>query len=276
MIGTVLGILAALAFGVADFVAGIASRKIHFLLVTLAIQVIGVIVAWGTLTLTSPGPPEAGSLIWGAVSGIGSATGTLALYRGLSRGQMSVAAPLSAVGSAAIPVIVGFLLGDRLTLIAIAGVIVAFPGIWFVAKPSGKTTRAGTGDGLIAGVGFALLFVALHQADNTLWPVAAGQATALLIVVVATVTYRPAKPTRLGTTRSGWWVLAAGLLSIAATITYFYATHAGLLTIAAVLTSVYPGFTIVLAALFLHEHPNRTQVAGLIACGIAITAITVG
>lgn len=276
MIGTGLGILAALAFGVADFVAGMAARKIHFLLVTLAIQIIGVIVAWGTLALTSPGPPQAGSLAWGAISGIGSATGTLALYRGLSRGQMSVAAPLSAVGSAAIPVIVGFLLGDRLTPIAIAGVIVAFPGIWFVAKPSGKTIRTGTSDGLIAGVGFALLFVALHQAGNTLWPVAAGQTTALVIVIVAMVMYRPAKPTRLDRSRSGWWVLAAGVLSIAATITYFYATHAGLLTIAAVLTSVYPGFTIVLAALFLHERPNRAQLAGLIGCGLAITAITIG
>lgn len=275
MTGTVLAILAALAFGVGDFAAGIASRRIHFLFVTLVIEAIGVILVGAALLLTGPPPPEFSSLAWGAVSGIGSAIGTLALYRGLSRGQMSVAAPLSAVGAAAIPVVVGFLLGDRLSAVAIAGVILAFPGIWLVAKSSAKTTRTGTADGLVAGVGFALLFVALHQAGDTLWPVAVGQLTALVTVAIATALYRPPRPGRRDAIRDRWWILAAGVLSISATIAYFYASHVGLLTIAAVLASIYPAFTIVLAVLILHERPTRAQLAGLIACGVAVTAITV-
>ncbi|MGO4301611.1 EamA family transporter [Leifsonia sp. RAF41] len=275
MTGTVLAILAALAFGVGDFAAGVASRRIHFLFVTLVIEALGVLLVCAALLLTGPPPPAISSLAWGAASGIGSAIGTLALYRGLSRGQMSVAAPLSAVGAAAIPVVVGFLLGDRLSAVAIAGVILAFPGIWLVAKPTAKTTREGTTDGLVAGMGFAVLFVALHQAGDTLWPVAAGQITAVAIVAIATALYRPPLPARLDLLHNRGWVLAAAVLSIGATIAYFYASHLGLLTIAAVLASIYPAFTIVLAVMLLHERPSRAQLAGLIACGVAVTAITV-
>ena len=56
--------------------------------------------------------------------------------------------------------------------------------------------------------------------------------------------------------------LLAGLLGAAATGLFLLATHHGLLTVAAVLTSLYPAFTVLLAALVLREHVHRAQASG--------------
>ena len=50
----------------------------------------------------------------GSASGVGSAIGNQALYRGLASGAMNVVAPLSAVLTAVLPAIVGLAGGDRL------------------------------------------------------------------------------------------------------------------------------------------------------------------
>ena len=53
------------------------------------------------------GDPTDADLLWGAASGLGSGVGTVFLYRGLASGRMAVVAPVSAVGAAVVPVVVG-------------------------------------------------------------------------------------------------------------------------------------------------------------------------
>ena len=48
-----------------------------------------------------------------------------------------------------------------------------------------------------------------------------------------------------------------------------------LLTVAAVLTSLYPGVTVALGAVLLHERPDAGQKAGLLLGAVAVTAIVV-
>lgn len=276
MISIALALGAALAFGISDFTVGLASRRAHFLWVTLASIVISLGLVAVTLPWTSPLPPAVGPIAWGGLSGVGTAVGSLALYRGFGRGEMSVAGPLSAVGAAALPALVGVILGDRLLPLAIAGVVVALPAIWLVSKASsssGPSFRAGAIDGCVAGLGFGLLFIGLNRAGNQdgLWPVAAGETTALLLIGLAIWVTRPARPTTV--VKIGWLVIATGALGILGTITYFYATQHGMLTIAAVVTSLYPAFTVLLAFLVLREQPNRTQLVGLALCAVAIVGI---
>ena len=47
--------------------------------------------------------------------------------------------------------------------------------------------------------------------------------------------------------------MLSGASGMAATLAYFYATHFSMLAIAAVLVSLYPGVTVMLARLILHE-----------------------
>ncbi len=121
---------------------------------------------------------------------------------------------------------------------------------------------AGVAWGLVAGAGFAVLFIALNRAGagSGLWPVVASQITALAAVAcLGAVTGQLRLPPR---SASGLAALT-GVTGGAGTVLYFYATHAGLLAVTAVLTSLYPAVTILLARVFLGERLTVARLAGL-------------
>lgn len=180
MTALLLGFASAVSFGAADFLAGLLSRRAHFALVGLVSQVSAATCACAALPWFGGAGPSAMALGWGAASGLGGGVGSLALYRGLGHGQMSIVAPLSAVGGAGSPALAGLALGERPSLLAVLGILLALPAVWLVARPAGRTGAAASTevtDGLLAGAGFALLFIALDRAGDRsgLWPVAAGQ-----------------------------------------------------------------------------------------------------
>jgi drug/metabolite transporter (DMT)-like permease len=272
--GAVLGLGSATAFGLCDFLAGSASRRLSFWWVTAVSLVVSASGAWALVWAERAGPRTA-AVTWAIAAGAGAAIGASSLYRGYSRGQMAVAGPLSAVGTAALPALVGVFLGDRLPAWGVAGVVLALPAIWLMSSSpaSGAGLRAGVGDGLMSGCGFALEFIGLERAGDRsgLWPVAVSQSTALVIVGLYLVARRPA-PLRRGP-GSVVFALAAGAFSLAATALYFLAAQTGLLTVAAVLAALYPGVTVALAAAVLGEHPDRRQMSGLALGAIAVTLI---
>jgi uncharacterized membrane protein len=280
--GALLGLASALAFGVSDFVGGLAARRIHFMLVTLVGETVGMVTTWICLIGFHGVGPTPSAILWGAGSGLGAAFGTLALYRGFGHGEMAVTGPLSAVGAAVVPAIVGISLGDELPPIGLVGVVLAVPAIWLMSttrglpgSASGGRLRLGVIDGLVSGAGFGVLFVSLGLAgdDSGLWPVAAGT-TVAFVVVVAAVAGAPQLPlTSALRGQPGRQSLVAAVLGIAATILYFRAAHTSLLTVAAVLTSVYPGVTVGLAAVLLRERPTSIQWWGLGLGAVAVTAI---
>jgi drug/metabolite transporter (DMT)-like permease len=274
--GVGLGLASAASFGMCDFVAGLASRRSSFWWVTLLSLVTSVSGAW-VVVGTQSDSPTAMALIWGVAGGLGAAVGASALYRGYGRGQMAVAGPISSVGAAALPAVVGAVLGERLAVLGIVGVVLALPGIWLMSSVHGAHagSRAGTRDGCISGVGFALEFVGLQRAGDAsgFWPVAASQSTALALVALIIVIQRPSGD--LGR-HSSLLAVAAGVFSLLATGLYFLASHAGFLTVAAVLASLYPGVTVLLAAVFLNERPDRRQIAGLLLGAAAVTLLVTG
>jgi drug/metabolite transporter (DMT)-like permease len=54
------------------------------------------------------------------------------------------------------------------------------------------------------------------------------------------------------------------------------ASRGGNLTVTAVIVSLYPAFTVLLAALLLREHVHRTQAAGLGLCALSVTLVAAG
>jgi uncharacterized membrane protein len=62
--------------------------------------------------------------------------------------------------------------------------------------------------------------------------------------------------------------MATGLFQVA--------TQQGHLSVAAVITSLYPAFTVLLAALVLREHVHRAQAVGLALCAAAVTLVALG
>jgi uncharacterized membrane protein len=272
-----LGLAAALLYGGSDFSGGLASRRMGSLAVNVIGSTASVAVVWVVIAVSGGPAPTLHAVVWGVVGGLGGGVGTLVLYRGLARGQMSVVGPVSAVGAAIVPVVVGVALGERPGLWAVAGVLVALPAIALVAMtdsgPSGAS-RSGLLDGLIAGAAFGFLFVALAQAGNGsgLWPVASEQTMALVLAAAVAIGSRT--PVRV-TVRGAALPVLAGVSGMVATLLYFVATQQGLLSTVAVLTSLYPGVTVLLARMIVHERFRVAQRIGLGLCALAVVAIAV-
>lgn len=274
--GVALALAAALAYGLSDFIGGLASRRTSAWPVAI-VGAVGSLLGALALALVVPGDATGTDLLWGALAGVGSGTGGAFLYRGFAAGRMGVVAPVSAVGAALLPVVVAVATGERPSALVWLGIAAAVPGIWLVSREPGGDGGLADGlvDGVLAGAGFGLLFAAMGQVPEQAgwWPTALAQAVAL-VAVAATATVL----------REGWvprhaselWGLLAGLLATTAVVCFLLATQTGMLTIAAVVTSLYPAFTILLAASVLREHIHGAQGVGLAACGVAVALVAAG
>jgi drug/metabolite transporter (DMT)-like permease len=314
VLAVVLALASAIGYGSSDFAAGLASRSAGIIQVNLLASAISAVAVAAALLLVGGHPPSAAALAWGAGAGLGGFVGGLALYLGFRQAAFSVAGPLSAVGAAGFSVLAGLLFGERPTTLALTGIVLALPAIVAVSAsaagadrgdaPDGAAEarggepgvaggeprarggeRAGSGArrrsaagvvaGLIAGAGFALLFIGLDRAGSGsgLWPVAAASVVELAAALGAgAVTGN----VRLPAGRPRWLAVITGAAGALGTILYFLATHQGFLAVTAVLTSLYPAVTIVLARTVLGERLTAPRLAGLALAAACVALIAVG
>ena len=269
-----LALGSALAYGLSDFIGGMLARRVSAWTVAVVAQCASTACVT-VLALSTGGDPTSAHLAWGLLAGLGNGTGGVFLYRGLASGRMSVVAPLSAVGAALLPVVVGVVSGERPSVLTWLGVACAFPAIWLVSRSPDHAASAtggrglGVVDGLLAGLGFGLLFTALGQVPESagLRPLAVTQATSVLaIIALATLLGKAWLPRE----RYAWRAAGIGALGALATTLFLLATQAGLLSVASVLSSLYPTVTVLLAVMVLHERIHPAQAAGL---ALALTAV---
>ncbi|MFE7421807.1 EamA family transporter [Rhodococcus sp. NPDC057529] len=276
--GPVLALTSALFYGISDFTGGLLSRRAHFVQVAAVGQAGGLLFTVVAATVVgSPGVPASIDLAWGALSGIGTGVGMLFLFRGLSRGAMSVVVPISAVCGIAVPVLIGVAaLGERPSTLSWLGIVIAVPALWLVAHTgthAGPALPAAAVDGLIAGIGIAVQYISLSQAgaESGLWPVAAGRVAAILTIV-------PLLPTAGGARirRSRHTVPAAaatGAAAALALIAYLLATREQIAVVAVALSSLYPVVPVLLGVTVLRERLIPKQAAGLLAAASAVALL---
>jgi drug/metabolite transporter (DMT)-like permease len=265
-----LSLAAALAYGLSDFVGGLASRRTSAWPVAF-VGAVAAFVGAVVLALAGDGSPTRADLLWGILAGVGSGAGGAFLYRGLAAGRMGVVAPISAVGAALVPVCVGVATGERPEALVWLGILAAVPGIWLVSREPGGSGDFADGvlDGVLAGLGFGLLFAAMGQVpeDAGFVPLAVAQGVAV-VGVALTATALGGRWVPYDASQA--WGALAGLLATAAVLAFLLATQTGLLTVASVVTSLYPAVTIALAALVLRERIHASQGVGLVLCGVAV------
>ncbi|HEY8171295.1 MAG TPA: EamA family transporter [Candidatus Limnocylindria bacterium] len=276
-----LALASAAMYGLSDFIGGVVSRRASAWAVGIVTQIAAFVII-GTATLLLVAEPEPQDLLWGALAGIGTGSGTAFLYRGLANGRMGVVAPLSAVGAALLPVAVGVLTGDRPPMLTWIGIGCAVPAIWLVSSAAEPPESSGAGrlgegviDGTLAGLGFGLMFAALAQVPDAagLAPLAVAEVIAIgTIIVLATVMRQPWVPRE----RHAWWGVVVGALAAIAAVCFLFASQTGMLAVAAVLTSLYPVFTVLLAATVLRERIQGPQAVGLGLAAVAVALVAVG
>ena len=274
-LSVVYGLISALTWGAGDFNGGMAAKRSNPYGVVMIAHVIslGLLVV---LALAIGDPlPHGTDWLWGGAAGICGAVGLVLLYVSLASGTMSVAAPISALVAAALPVLVGFFMDGSVGLLTFIGFVLALVAVWLVSG------GAGMGFDLkaflmpvIAGVNFGAFFVFIHFSSSvsTLWPLVAVRVVSVTsLFLFSLVTRQKWIPAR-----ESWVpILLSSVLDTAGNAFYILSAQTGRMDVAAVLGSLYPGSTVLLAWFLLKERVSRWQMVGILAALAAIVMITV-
>lgn len=276
MISILFGLCSALSWGAADFTGGLVSRKTGAFRAVLFGETVGLLALIpATLLIGEPFPGTASMLQAGLAGALGT-LGLVLLYQALATGTMSIAAPVSALMTAILPVVVGSLSEGFPGPLTYFGFLFALLAVWLVSQ---------SGDGmkdilshlsslrlpLLAGVGFGCYFILIHSAarSSTWWPMVASRGAGWLIIATFLLSRR--EPWRVA--RSNWPILILnGLLDVGGNAFYILASQRGRLDVSAVISSLYPGATVLLAWMVLKERLSRTQWIG-IWCALAAIAL---
>jgi drug/metabolite transporter (DMT)-like permease len=279
----VFALLSATLYGSADFLGGLATRRSSVMPVMIFSQLAGLITLLLVLPFLPPTTATHADFAWGALAGAALGIGLMLLYQGLATGKMSVVAPVTAVLAVVVSAVAGIVLGDRLSMGAFLGVVLAIGAITLISQDGAqKATRKpglgmahGLAAALSAGVLIGVFFAALNQSSPTsgLLPLVSARLAALVVLGFVACWRRP--PLRVGRD-AVWLIVVGGALDILANVLYLLATHVGMLTIAATLTSLYPASTILLARLVLGERLRRIQITGLACAGVGVALIGAG
>jgi drug/metabolite transporter (DMT)-like permease len=138
--------VSAIGYGSSDFAAGLASRAASVIQVTLLACVAACALVLAVLPFAASPGPSGAALAWGATAGASGTLGGIALYLGFRYAEFSVAAPLSAVGTAGFSVLAGLLWGERPSTLALTGIALALPAIVGVSASAGEGEREREGE----------------------------------------------------------------------------------------------------------------------------------
>lgn len=275
--GVLLGALSALLYGVGDFLGGEGAKRAPAASIVLWAGVVSFPLI-AALAVFSGGSASGEDLWLGACAGAAGAVGLVMLFAGLGKGQAAAVAPASAAVGAIIPVLFGVIGGDRPSLLAWVGVVVAVPAVVLSSwvADSGGVSLGGARYGILAGLGFggyAVILDATSSASGLLPLVPARASTMLVILVVAhlgmwrAVGFRHVPPAI---------VVANGVLDLAGNVTLLLALRSGSLTLVGVAASFYPAVTVLLARVVNAEHLRTRQLIGVALTLVALSAIALG
>lgn len=276
--GAALALLASALLGVSDFLGGALSRKVPLLTVLLFSQIVATAAILPRMLLESPFENWEGGLFWGIVGGVATAIAVSSLFQALATGTMGVVAPITSL-SVLVPVGVGLVTGDQLSLLLGAGLVVAVVGTVLASGPEVRSRITGHGPkpiilAVVAALGFGVanLSVALGSVSNVTTTLVSNSFTVLLLYGLAAVAFRHI-PRAAGRNLVG--IAAIGVLGFAANLCFALASTAAPLTIVAVLASLYPVITVLLGWRLLGERLQRIQVVGVIAVFLGVAAIAI-
>src|SRR6266536_2081771 len=251
-------------------------RSIALALRVLVYVQLGGLIAIATIVAIRGKGPADPAVLFAIPAAISGTLGFYAYYRGMAVGAMSIVAPIAGI-SAAIPVVVGILSGDRPSLWQWLGIAAALGGVFLASREPRRSGRvaAGVGLALLAAIGFGGYFPPMHAAGNAdfWWASLIFRMTSTSVILAAVAIRRPSlavQPTQAS-------VLALiGVGDMLGNLLFAAASTSGLVSITSVLASLYPIVTVVLARLVLKERVARSQEAGIALTLAGVALISAG
>ncbi|MDN3479109.1 EamA family transporter [Curtobacterium sp. APC 4022] len=312
MITVLLGLGGALVYGAADFLGGLASRRVRPVRVAAVAALVGLVpLLVGFAVLGGRFSEQA--VVAGVVAGLSGAVGVLLLYAALAIGPMSVLSPLTAVFSAVVPVVVALVRGIVLSPLGVVALVVAVVAVVLVAAvpdPGGaRLTLRGVVTAAVAGCGFGGVVlgydasppdsgVATLLVARTLQVVLLGAAALVTLRLGGRVGTRPggtpaatttpdvrpvAGRVRPGRVRPGralvLVVIGCGVFDAMANVFIQAGLHSSddpsTLPVISVLNALYPIGTVVLAGIVLRERLTALQTTGIVLAFAASVGLAV-
>jgi len=281
-----LGLIAAVTWGGSDFAGGLGARRSPALLVAASGHFLTLILLLSACALAQEPLPHRAEFLEGAIGGLEGSLALAVFYRALAMGAMGLTAALTGLLTALVPVAYGLCIEGLPAPFALAGLLLGVVAIWLIAHAPGQGTapgsRSGSGRatpplalllGAVSGAGFGLQLILLKLAsqDGVLWALTSARIGGVLgmgAILLVAWPKSPGNREEKGKTQriwKGFWQMGilAGALDTIGNFGYTIAAHTGRLDLAAMVSSLYPGFTILLAAIVLRERPSRRQTLGM-------------
>lgn len=271
-----LALVSSLCWGLADFTGGLATRRVGSLRVISVTYPVGFILLVVLALTIVPGTISTSVIGWSIFVGIFGLAAMFPLYGALALGPMGIVSPLTALGGALVPVVVGIARGETVTALTVGGMVLAVAAVILVSREPGPHRRV-TPRALVLSAAAGLLIgtyltgIGVAPEDSGIWVATLGRGVGSIILAVVavvliarkgTASWRPF-PWRLAVITGCVDALANGLFQLAA--------QGGELVVVAVIGCLYPAATLLLAHWVLKERMTKVQGLGVaLALGAAI------
>jgi drug/metabolite transporter (DMT)-like permease len=284
--GILLGLTAALSWGLADYFAAVASRRTGAFRVVLGFHVVAMILLGLLVVATGEGLGDVsgGDLAWFAFVGILGGLSYLAFYRALAIGPISIVSPIVSAYAAVTVVCAVLIGGERLGGGETAAIVVVLLGVLLA---SSDLAQLGALEriallGILLALATAVLIgvfvygVAYFSAEyGWLVPIVLARGFSTVFLVAVSL---PGGEWRFPD-RSPLLLATIALIAVVDTVGYvafnFGVRHADT-SVVATAAAPYSVVPIVAGVVFLHERPRATQwtgvafvLAGLILLGLS-------
>jgi drug/metabolite transporter (DMT)-like permease len=311
-LGLVMGLAAALAWGVSSYLGAIAARQFGAWVVNIgaALFSLALILPLAPFALPNrPAEPTPGDIVLLGGIGVALLAADLVMYTLLTMAPVAVIYPIVASYSAVVTVLAVVVLGETLSPLQVAGVVLVTGGIFLIAwrRSTGPTRthapreeafsssslRAGPRRGLApiprqASPSVIAIAIALTVGVGVLWfliadvtrrlgwyqPVLIDRIFQSIAIMALLTAGHPPRSHLRGHPRRWWWVLVAiGALNAIAACVYGLGNQYGSTALTATATSTFAAVPVILGIVLLGERPQRHQIMGITSAILGIVAL---
>jgi drug/metabolite transporter (DMT)-like permease len=280
------GLVAALGWGIADFLGAVTGRRIGSLWTVIIAQTFTALAATVIVLFTGDSVRPVATLV-GALflNAVFSASAYVTHYRALELGPVAVVSPIGATYALVGVVLAIAFLDERPSALTLIGGVITVIGVMLTSTDIRKL-RAGT-HGMPPGLpwaiasaigfgvgGFYLAYLSRHLGWVVgLWASRCAQLAGIGVVALVQRRDLGARlPARAGIAAA----LGVGLADLIGVIGYSYGASVGLVTIVLVASAVFPLIAVALSVIYLGERPVANQYMGvaLTATGLIVLGLS--
>ncbi len=279
MTAVIAGLTVAVIWTVGTILSARASREVGAPSALAGVMLVGLVATVPLLLVAPPGPADPSPYIpWLLLAGGGNLVGLLLGYTALTRGNVSVAAPITAT-EGAIAATIAILAGEPVTAMLIVALTVVVVGVILTAWGPEGDAAAGRPGGpvfLAMVIGSALLFgISLYAVGNAsqsvpgAWVVASGRILGTLFVALPLILTGRFRMTRAVLPV----VVVCGLAEVVGFLTIAWGAQESI-AITAVLSSQFAVIVPLVSMVVFKERMLRHQLVGAALTGLGVAGVT--